>query len=303
MGSGHCGSTLMDLIIGSHSQAFSLGEFNHISQLISRECNGGVLRICGVCEGECSFWNHKASERVLKLLFLRTGITRNFMARLSRLVISPYSYLFEWSGKGVLVDSSKRVGWITRQLVPAYKWRNMTPYLIYMVRDGRAVVNSYFRKYPERGFENIAEHWKQQVLAMNEFYKQFPQDRKIIIHYEVLASQPESVAKDICNFVGIEYEKEMLNYWIPEHHHVCGNAGTRSLIYKYREQFGCRMTGDKQEKEQEEAYYGDSFYNNLELAIKLDQRWVNELRTEQLVAFEQIAGDINRSLIANPGKY
>ena len=34
MGAGHCGSTLLDLIVGSHSNAFSLGEFKQFGSCL-----------------------------------------------------------------------------------------------------------------------------------------------------------------------------------------------------------------------------------------------------------------------------
>ena len=35
MGPGHCGSTLLDLILGSHSDCFSLGEVFRLSEISS----------------------------------------------------------------------------------------------------------------------------------------------------------------------------------------------------------------------------------------------------------------------------
>ena len=60
LGSGHCGSTLLDLILGSHSEAFSLAEFIHISRLIDTpEPERGP--VCAICEGSCPFWDETAS--------------------------------------------------------------------------------------------------------------------------------------------------------------------------------------------------------------------------------------------------
>lgn len=297
MGPGHCGSTLLDLILGSHPDMFSLGEFSRMGSLIHKN-EKNSQKICGVCEGECPFWNRTASQRVLRQLFSRESIMDKVVSKLSSYFVTPYQYLFEWTGKSILVDSSKKPRWYKKQLYPSYKWRGVTPYLVYMLRDGRAVVNSYYRKYPERGMDKIADNWKQQMNRMNRFYDAFPGDNKMKLYYEHLATQPETVVRSICDFIGVEFKKEMLSYWVPEHHHVFGNAGTRSLIFKFREQFGYKMPNVRQANEQKEAYYGDNFYKELNLAIKLDQRWKNELLPEQLEVFERIAGNVNKPIIS-----
>ena len=91
----------------------------------------------------------------------------------------------------------------------------------------------------------------------------------------------------------------MLAYWKPEHHHVFGNAGTRSLIFKFRKQFGYQMTEDRQQDEQKETYYGNNYYQDLNLAIKLDQRWKEELSQDQLQIFERIAGNLNQPIVSH----
>lgn len=296
MGSGHCGPTLLDLILGSHSSAFSLGEFNQIRRVFDDSGNS-TTKICGVCSQECPFWDQIASERMLRLLFSNRSNVQKLFARLLKFIMTPYDSIFKWSNKDVLIDSSKKLGWFKRQLFPRYKWHDKSSYLIYMLRDGRAVVNSYYRKYPERGFDNITMDWKQQMVGMNSFYDQFPENKKMKVCYENLATKPEETIKSICDLIGIEYEREMLNYWVPEHHHVSGNAGTRSLIFKFREQFGYEMTNARQESEREKTYYSDNYYNQLNLAIKLDERWKEELSPEHLDIFERLAGDVNESIV------
>lgn len=298
LGAGHCGSTLLDLILGSHSRAFSLGEFNRIQDLIGSP-DEAQPKICGVCPGQCEFWNKRASLSTLKLFYANKKMVGNVVGKIARYICNPYKSIFTWSGKDILVDSSKRIGWFHRQMVPAYVWHDVTPFLIYLCRDGRAVVNSYNRKYPDRGIVDITKHWKSQVVKMNDYYNRFPIDHKIRVHYEELASNPENTLRSICNILNLEFEKDMLRYWMYDHHHINGNAGTRSLIFKYREQFGFQLSDERKDLESEEKYYGDLYYNELELAIKLDQRWMKELTEEQLDIFDSIAGDENKPFICN----
>lgn len=296
MGPGHCGSTLFDLIMGSHSDVFSLGEFHRIHQPID-DFYEGYPKICGVCTGRCEFWNQRASLPILKMYFSKKNKYRSLFGKVSQCVFNPYKFLFKWSEKSVLVDSSKQPGWFRRRLTPSYTWRDMVPYLIYMCRDGRAVVNSYLRKYPERGIANITENWKRQINEMNKFYENFLSTRRMKVKYEELATYPERVGQAICNFVDLKYEKEMVRYWTHEHHHIFGNGGTRALIFRYRMKFEHQSVSLQKRLNSSKKYYDDKYYEEVGLAIKLDLRWHRELSQEQLEVFDSIAGDANKSFI------
>lgn len=132
----------------------------------------------------------------------------------------------------MLVDNSKTRRWIERQLRPSYHWRKMAPVFIFLTRDGWAVVNSLMRKYPEKGIEHTTLSCKRWVEDLNDFYQQFPPDNKLTVSYESLATQPSEIIRGLCEFLQLEYEPEMLDYWKHEHHPIEGNMGTRSLIFK-----------------------------------------------------------------------
>jgi hypothetical protein len=66
MGPGHCGSTLLDLILGSHSSGFSMAEFHVITRFIDdRTLN--PESICSVCEGPCQYWNSNTLDALSRL--------------------------------------------------------------------------------------------------------------------------------------------------------------------------------------------------------------------------------------------
>lgn len=294
MGPGHCGSTLLDLILGSHSQAFSLGEFHRLWHQLDKPKSGEYVHICGVCEGKCPFWNGQVSLPLLKLFFSRKSKLHLGLGGIARHIVHPYQYLFKWSGKSIVIDSSKQAGWIERQLHKKYTWRGMVPYLVYMCRDGRAVVNSYLRKYPDRGIDRISENWMRQIKGMNEFYLKFPDRRKIQVHYETLATEPKKTFENLCAFLGIEFEPNMLCYWEHGHHHIFGNGGTRSLIYKYRKQFKPETDALRKRIEISKQFYNSQYYDQLDIAIKLDLRWINEMSEEHIKKFNEIAGEMNK---------
>lgn len=56
--------------------------------------------------------------------------------------------------------------------------RDVSPHLIYVARDGGAVANSYFRKYPNGGVASSGERWKCSTVSMNRFYESLPFQHK-----------------------------------------------------------------------------------------------------------------------------
>ena len=282
MGTGHSGSTLLDLTIGSHSSAFSLGELSSLANKTSDLST--ELDICRICQSDCEFWNHKVDLLILQSYF-RNGNKSNWLAqqfygRFGGIQGNIYERLFDWTGATVLIDSSKEVFWIRRQLLPFWHWREMTPYLVYIRRDGRAVVNSYHRKYPDRNVEDIVQKWVKMIRNMEAFFNRFSADRRLQVSYESFCLEPEVNVRKICSLLEIPYERGMLEYWKHDHHVLQCNAGTRQLIYRYRELASQRL--DVQTHDQSPR-------------IQLDMKWKHELGEKQLEIFERIAGLQNRS--------
>lgn len=284
LGTGHCGSTLLDLILGSHSQMFSLGEVYRVVSANPPE------PVCDICDGECAFWEQEFLESV-------QGIYRdNLLNQIGRklglidaLEFSFYQRLFEASRSNVHVDSSKNPGWITRN-GRKLKSSNIEPLLIYLSRDGRAVVNSYYRKYPERGLEGISHNWNSRIVAINKCFESWPSDSKIHIRYEDLAKNPISTIKKLMEFIQLPYEEEMMRFWEHDHHLVNGNAGTKSMLLKFKDTHRHKQWVEANDKD---------YYREKELEIKFDERWKRELDASQVSIVERLIGDLNSSIKEN----
>lgn len=145
---------------------------------------------------------------------------------------------------------------------------------------GRAVVNSYRRKYTDRSVEKLATEWADSTVKMEQFYHSFPESDRALVSYERLTTNPAATVRALCEQLEMPFEDGMLEYWRHEHHLLYGNAGTRSLIQKYRGQ----ATG----------YADHAFYAETGLDIQPDFRWRQELDAQQLAEFERVAGERNR---------
>ena len=75
---GHSGSTLLEMILGSHSQVFSIGEIKHFSDYYKSE----KICCCGSIINECEFWSEICKkmgsiniEFDIKVIFLQEDPT------------------------------------------------------------------------------------------------------------------------------------------------------------------------------------------------------------------------------------
>lgn len=88
--------------------------------------------------------------------------------------------------------------------------------LICIERDPRAMVASLMAVAANNSNQlahppSYMRHWRKGV-SLTRQYKQDPvlRDRLFLLHYEDLVSEPNGVAKDLCQFLGLKYEPAML---------------------------------------------------------------------------------------------
>jgi hypothetical protein len=284
MGPGHCGSTLVELFLGSHSKVMALGELSSLRTSLSDP--GSTIK-CNFCQDNCPYWHHKIELSVLRrYLGKKHKIVDSFRSRFEK---SLHFYLSERFGSDILIDSSKSVAWIAAQISQSQPGKNIQPILLYVVRDGRAVVNSYLRKYPERGIEGVTLEWKHKIEEMNAYYRAFA-FKKYIVRYENLVLEPVRILRELCELLDIPFEAKMQDYWASDHHTIAGNAGTRLMVEKYRalssqNPADIAPTGHSWHK---------SYYDKLPVGIYLDLRWKEELSAENQQYFASLAGELNR---------
>lgn len=287
-GTGHCGSTLLDLLLSSHRKIFGLGELWNLA--IDPAYLKGEKPLSNIFGYDDQFWTPDRIEK-LSSFFKQPGFLRKAGIR-AGLSSDPradlYKFLFTTSNHQILVDSSKNINWIKKSIQTLEK-EDLDLYLIYLLRDGRAVINSYFRKYPERTLIGIAKKWINRIERIDNLYGR-TSVQKIKVKYENLAQEPELTLKDICLFLNIPFEESMLKFWLHEHHHIGGNSGTKSFLLKFQERSLHTLLDNKKM----------AYYENHNFGIKLDERWKNELNAEQLEVIDKEIGFINNRIISEP---
>lgn len=109
-------------------------------------------------------------------------------------------------------DKSPSTIWFIEEVSRIYP----TSKYIFLIRDGRDVVSSYF-KGGEKAFgelakiENAAENWKKSIENWKWLKKKIRADQLLEVRYEELVSDPQETIQNLCDFLGYLYEPNMLN--------------------------------------------------------------------------------------------
>ena len=94
---------------------------------------------------------------------------------------------------------------------------------LHLVRDGRDVACSYrevmaiksnspFAPVLKTGIVDIALEWSNNVMKIDAFLSSMPREAAMTIRYEDLVSTPLSIVMNICEWLGIPFEPDMLNF-------------------------------------------------------------------------------------------
>jgi hypothetical protein len=227
LGPGHCGSTLLNLCLDKHSSVIGVSEIITLNRKIpgwSGEEN--IL--------ESNFWSKVDSLMQDKHGIALSEIPFSLKAKVSKLPHNLFlqynkfalEAILEIAGKSIVADASKnpkRLDILLRS--PLFKVR-----VIYLVRDGRAIVHAYRRKYGNWlvGWFNLMRTEN----AANNLKSQYGSDNWLTIRYEDMVTNLEDTLKTVCKFSGIKFESNML---LPDTKNFNGLGGNRLRKYPIKD--------------------------------------------------------------------
>ena len=218
-GSQNSGTTLLNIILGGHSNLVGLGE---IFQLLKQKKHGLYLEerledncSCGVKTKDCSFWGEvweRLNAGTCEHMNQRYNIVRNVF--------------FEQFGPDrIIVDSSKSLSYL--KIIAAEPGVDITP--IHMVRDVRAFcisrVDRAFRENKKRKMRKASFHlrkWYHNNLNTSQYLESadIPFFR---LGYEELSLYPDKLVPALSKWLGLSYEPGMLKLAPEGCHIVHGN--------------------------------------------------------------------------------
>lgn len=212
----HSGSTLLDMLVGSHSRCLTLGEIHKLTLKSEGVCACGADNY-----RECPFWADVNQRLVASggpaLADLRPHAEdpREFQAMNRAL----FAALQAKTGCSWFVDSSKKLARL--KLLLADPDFNVMP--IHIVRRPEGVVCSNIAK--GRSYRDELRAYYDALWSRYKFLHHRPH---LLVSYERLCSQPELILGRIMQALGLESESSQLDWSQQEHHNVNGNKRTRT---------------------------------------------------------------------------
>jgi hypothetical protein len=114
----------------------------------------------------------------------------------------------------------------TVYFIQNFKREHFSPFVIYLVRDGRDVAVSFKKAIiGEKHIYHLAQKWKKdQELALS-YIEQTPKDKYTILKYEDFILEPEKHIKNICDLTGMHYAPDVMDYYVSEESKKTADSG------------------------------------------------------------------------------
>jgi hypothetical protein len=218
LGEGYSGSTLVDLLLGSHSQMVGLGEVD--AEAFDAFFDDNQICTCLLGARDCHFWS-KVLSRLTELTgreVFRLGEAGSDPEMITQNTIDLFRAVRDVSSVDILVDSSKRF----QRTYSLAKSGVIRPKVIHLVRDGRGVAYSYSKR--GKPFRDAVLQWQTTNAQIKDWLESGNAPESIAVRYEHLCEEPVKVVRDICEFLGINWEAQMMLFGRKTHHNVRGNT-------------------------------------------------------------------------------
>jgi len=172
-------------------------------------------------------WNSKAKNKFTRYLWGETRLTKwwhldkdkvvedilaqNTKASFAQLCRIPYMHYAVKHGKHPLLlgDKNPTYTLFVNEIHKIYPDARF----VHVVRDYRDNVLSFKNvSFDLKNIYSLAQRWKRYNLVVKEFADHHP-DLVLTVRYEDLLGHPEEVLSKICQFLGVDYDAEVLNYY------------------------------------------------------------------------------------------
>lgn len=100
------------------------------------------------------------------------------------------------------------------------------PKYIYLYRDGRDVAASFKRAIVgEKHVYQLARKWHADQVACHQIIETLGSERCFALRYENLIAHPKHTVKSVCNFLDIEFDEQMLQYYMSNESSMTASSG------------------------------------------------------------------------------
>ncbi|MEP9410019.1 MAG: sulfotransferase [Candidatus Brocadia sp.] len=230
VGTQRSGTTLLRLILNSHSQIFIPRESFFLMPFLKKRylkstISGNSLR---------AFDENIRSNSLFKGTYI-DGNYRFFLSQLFQQEEIRLKDLMDFIFSGMCLSENKSI-WgnktisffrkidILFSLYPHAKF-------IHIVRDGRDMFDSWRKMDPgKNNVAFVALDWSIKLYKIEKSLKRIPPNNRITIRYEDLVSNPEVIIKSVCSVLEIDYEPGMMDFYKTSHKYTIPHHS--ELIFK-----------------------------------------------------------------------
>jgi Sulfotransferase family len=204
IGSARSGTTLLRLILNAHSQVAVPPESRFVTELWNGEEEVAVDDLL----------RRLAEHRLFRVWELDVAEIRRELqdverARYSDVIEAAYMLWARSKGKTCWGDKTPR--YIEQIPLLARLWPEAK--FIHQIRDGRNVVLSYADvPFGPKTLGKVADLWAKRVSAGLAHGRPLGSGRYMEIRYEEFVRDPSNQTKTLCDFLGVNFDPDMLDY-------------------------------------------------------------------------------------------
>jgi len=210
LGSGHCGSTLLNLLLNAHPSMVGLSELVSFQNYLHSGQDEVLTDQALWVQIKERFENIAPQARFGEIDLSTPSLKQILSKRLPPRWVDDNYYLLrsvlDIMEKEVAVDASKGV----KRLLGLEKTGLYDFRVIHLVRNGRAVVHSYRKK----GYSFLSSFRRWIIPAAFSRRVMTPSLRSatLTVRYEDLCDDPERVLEAVCRHIRLPYTEKMLAY-------------------------------------------------------------------------------------------
>lgn len=129
-----------------------------------------------------------------------------------------------------VIEKEKSI-WCCKSLETIYFLDNFgkedfSPFIIYLVRDGRDVAVSFKKVLiGEKHIYHLAQKWKREQELALQYINKLPAENHIILKYEDLIADPAKYIEEMCIKLGIDFNPAIMDYYNSEESKRTADSG------------------------------------------------------------------------------
>jgi acyl transferase domain-containing protein/pimeloyl-ACP methyl ester carboxylesterase len=207
------GSTLLRVMLAGHPALFSPPELHLLAFEGMRQRQAAL---------QASYLGEGLERALVELRGVDAGVARREVGELvaaNRPVAEVYRLLCELAGGRALVDKSPSYAYAATTLARAEALFGGTAKYLHLIRHPAPAIASFVRlrmetligAAGEAPLDVAEEVWRRSNSNLEAFLAGIQPERRLLVRYEDLVREPETVARRICAFLGIEWDPAVLD--------------------------------------------------------------------------------------------